>query len=69
MPRHRRRGVPKSKRIKNNPYAVKGHKVGAFEGGVIVSKQNSNGSVSRYAVDEHGRRTLLEQEAPHSDDR
>ncbi|HEV2108269.1 MAG TPA: hypothetical protein VGR16_08405 [Thermomicrobiales bacterium] len=63
--RRRGRDVPKSKRIRNNPNVTQGRKVAAFEGGVIVSKQNPDGSVSRYAIDEYGRRTLLDEEAHH----
>jgi hypothetical protein len=58
MPRKRIYGkdIPESKRIKNNPYAVKGHKVGALDGGVIVSKPNADGSITRITIDEHGNR-------------
>ena len=58
--RRRGRDVPKSKRIRNNPNVTQGRRVAAFEGGVIVSRQNPDGSVSRYAIDEYGRRIPLE---------
>lgn len=54
-----RRQTPESKRIKNNPYAVKGHRVGAYEGGVIVTQKNPDGSIIRYVINPDGSRTYL----------
>lgn len=61
------RDVPKSKRIQNNPYAVKGHKVKPLQGGVIVSKPNPDGTITRILIDEHGNRHIQvdgEEEPP-----
>lgn len=61
--RRRGRDVPKSKRLANRPYATKGHKVGAFSGGVITRKPLLDGRVLVTLTDEEGRRTQHIEEA------
>jgi hypothetical protein len=52
------RDIPESKRIKNNPYAVKGRKLGALDGGVVITKPNADGSITKITIDEHGNRRI-----------
>lgn len=60
------RDVPKSKRLKNNPYAIRGVKLQRLEGGLITRKRLPNGDTLITTVHEDGTTTEHIEEAPHA---
>lgn len=69
MPRPYRKHVPRSKKLKNNPYATIGRKLQHLEGGMITRKRLPDGRTLVTTIDEYGRKTELLGEAPHGDHR
>ncbi len=49
--------VPKSKRLKNNPYAIRGIKLQRLEGGLVTRRQLPNGNILVTTIDETGKQT------------
>ncbi len=60
--------MPRKKRlkIKHNPYAVKGAKIGAFSGGVITKKPLPDGRILVTVTDQEGRRIQHIEEVTHA---
>jgi hypothetical protein len=65
MPRRyqHRRDVPKSKKLKNNPYAIRGIKLQRLEGGLVTRKRLPNGDMLVTTIHEDGSTTETIEEA------
>ena len=64
MSRPYRKHVPKSKQLKNNPYATVGQKLRHVEGGMVTRKPLPDGRILVTVIDEYGRKTeSIEEEA------
>ena len=60
------RDVPKSRRLKNNPYAIRGVKLQRLEGGLVTRKRLPNGATLVTAIHEDGTTTAQIEEALHA---
>jgi hypothetical protein len=52
------RDVPESKKLKNNPYAIRGIKLKRLDGGLVITRPNPDGTITRITIDEHGNRHI-----------